>query len=114
MSEARTPIHPIAVIGATHPMDFHVSTNRRLPMAVQMNFAVSRLEDPAVARGEIPVPMGDPPFAFVRMAVGCPCAQHTIEAIIQTLEDLRAPYPSIVACPPHDDWVEQADQCFLA
>ena len=109
VSEARTPLHPIAVIGTAHPMDFHVPTNRRLPMAVQMNFAVSRLEDPAMARGEVPGPRCDPPFAFVRMAVGRPRTQHTIEAVIQTLEDLRAPYPSVVPGPPHDDWVEQAD-----
>lgn len=109
VAEARTPIHPIAVIGTASPMDFHVPTNRRLPMAVQMNLAVSGLEDPAVACGEVPVPMCDPPFAFVRMAVGRPRAQHTIESVIETLEDLRAPYPSVVACPPHDNWVEQAD-----
>jgi hypothetical protein len=74
LPETGTPIYPIAIIGAAHAVDLHVPTNRRLPMAVQAQLTMGRLKDPAVARGEAPVPMSDPAFAFVRMAVGRPGA----------------------------------------
>src|SRR5215510_10022440 len=90
------PIDPIAIIGAAHPMDLHVPTNRGLPMSVQAGCTVGRLKNPAVTRGEAPVPMRDPPFALVGVAVGRPCPQHTIEAVIQALEDTRAANPGVV------------------
>src|SRR5262245_43969376 len=89
-------------------------TNRGLLMPVQAECTLGRLEDPAVARGEAPVPVSDPPLALVGVAVGRPRAQHPIEPVIQTLEDTRAPDASIVPGPPPDDRVEQANQRLLA
>jgi hypothetical protein len=101
-----TPIHPIAIIGATYAVDLHMPTNRRLPVTVQTKLSVGRLEDPPVSRGEAPVPMSDSSFPFVGVPVGRPSAQHFIESVIQTLEDPCTADPSIVPCPPKDDRIE--------
>lgn len=114
VAEARTPIHPIAIIGATHSRDFHVPTDCRLPVTVQAGFTIGRLKDPAVSCSEGPVPMRDPPFALVRVAVGRPGAQHAIEPVIQTLEGPGTAHAGIVACPSDNDRVEESDQRLLA
>src|SRR5713101_1419596 len=112
--EAGTPIHPIPIIGSAYPVDLYMPTNRRLPVPVQVEFTVGRLKDPPMSRSDAPVPMGDPPFAFVGMPIDRPRAQHAIESVIQTLEDARATDPGVVPCPPNDDRVEQSDQRLLA
>jgi hypothetical protein len=114
VSETGTPIHPIAIIGAADAVDLHMPMNRRLPVTVQTQLPVGQWEDPPVSRGEALVPMSDPPFPFVGVAVGRPSAQHSIEPIIQTREDPGTADPRIVPRPPKDNRVEQAEQCFLA
>jgi hypothetical protein len=74
VSEACTPLPPVASIGAARAVDFHVPTSRRLPTTVQAALTVGRPKDPAVSCREIPVPMCDPPFALVRVAIDRPGA----------------------------------------
>lgn len=114
LSESGTPIHPIATIGTAPAVDLHMPPNRRLPVTVQAEFTMGRLKNPAVSRGEVPVSMRDPPFAFVGVAVVRPGAQHAIESVVQTLEDPGTPHAGIVPRPSHNDWIEQADQGLLA
>ena len=109
LPKAGTPIHPIAIVGAAHAVDLSMPTNRRLPMTVQAQLPKGRLKEPAVACGKAPVPMSDPPFALVGVAVGRPGAQHPIEPVVQTLKDVRAPDPGVVVCPSHDDRIKQSD-----
>ena len=78
-------------------------TNRRLPVAVETNLPVGRLKDPAVSRGEVPVPMSDPPFALIGVAVGRPSAEHSLAAVIETLEDAGTPHAGIIPCPSHNE-----------
>ena len=72
LPKAGTPIHPIAIVGAAHAVDLYLPTDRCLPVAVEVELTVGRLKDPAVACGEVPIPLRDPAVALVRMAVGGP------------------------------------------
>src|SRR5215472_15389845 len=114
VSEASTPIHPIAIIGTAPTVDLHVTPDRHLSVSIQAGTSLRGLKDPSVALGHAPVPMGDPRFAFVGMAVGRPSAQHPIESVIQTLEETGTADPGVIPCPPPDGRVEPSDQCLLA
>jgi len=72
LPKAGTPIHPIAIVGAAHAVDLYLPTDRCLPVAVEVELTVGRLKDPTVARGEVPIPVSNPAFALVRVAVGGP------------------------------------------
>jgi hypothetical protein len=114
VSEASTPIYPIAIIGTAPTVDLHMTPDRRLSVLIQVGTSLRGLKDPSVALGHAPVPMGDPPFAFVGMAVGRPSTQHPIESVIQTLEETGTADTGVIPRPPYDDRVEQADQSLLA
>ena len=100
VSEASTPVHPIAIIGTAPTVDLHVTPDWRLSVSIQVGTSLRGLKDPSVSLGNSPVPMGDPLFAFVGMAVGRPSAQHPIEPVIQTLEETSTAETGGMPCPP--------------
>jgi hypothetical protein len=114
VSEARTPIHPIAIIGTAPTVDLHVTPDRRLSVPIPVGTSVRGLKDPSVALGHAPVPMGEPLFAFVGMAVGRPRVPHPLESVIQTLEEMSPADTGVIPCPPPNDRVEPSDQRLLA
>lgn len=114
VSEASTPIYPIAIIGTAPTVDLHMTPDWRLSVSIQVGTSLRGLKEPSVALGYAPVPMGDPLFAFVGMAIGRPSAQHPIESVIETLEETSAANTGVIPCPPYNDRVEQSDQNLLA
>jgi hypothetical protein len=75
VSEASTPIYPIASIGTAPTVALHVTPDWRVSVSIPVGTSLRRLKDPSVSLGHAPVPMGDPLFALVGMAVGRPGAQ---------------------------------------